>query len=287
MGKIERIEVPGKDWEGLRRLARDRHTPQKRIVLLAGEGGKRALELADEVGVSVLTERRWRRRYQDKGVDGLLKSAARLSRVKPLSPETIPKVVDLTLHSTPPGWTHWSLRKMAKAVGVSPSAVQRIRKAHGLKPHLTRNFWLSRDFHFNEKVADIVGLYLNPPDKALVLSVDEKGLIQALDVASGKVIGECMNRHRHQEFIRFLPTKPSPRRLPQRCRPRSGYRELSGAAEHEAFRQDRRGRRHPQKSRPCDTSVRVTALDRASRPLVTCAIHPRNADPALPTAPAP
>jgi len=152
--------------------------------------------------------RRWRQRYQDKGVDGLLKSAARLSRVKPLSPETITKVVDLTLHSTPPGGTHWSVRKMAKAVGVSPSVVQRIWKAHGLKPHLTRNFRLSRDSRFDEKVADIVGLYLNPPDKALVLSVDEKGLIQALDVASGKVIGECMNRHRHQEFIRFLPTKP-------------------------------------------------------------------------------
>jgi transposase len=243
MGKIERVEVPAEDRERLRRLARDRNTSQKvvwraKIVLLAGEG-KRALEVADEVGVSVLTVRRWRRRYQDKGVDGLLRDATRPSRVKPLSAGTIAKVVDLTLHSTPPGATHWSVRKMAKASGVSPSAVQRIWKAHGLKPHLRKSFKLSRDPHFNEKVADIVGLYLDPPDKALVLSVDEKSQIQALDrtqpglpmkkgragtmthdykrhgvptlfaaldVASGKVIGECMNRHRHQEFIRFLRT---------------------------------------------------------------------------------
>ena len=243
MGKIERIEVPAEDRERLRLLARDRNTPQKlvwraKIVLLAGEG-KRALEVAAEVGVSVLTVRRWRRRYQDKGVDGLLKDATRPPRVKPLLPETIAKIVDTTLHSTPPGGTHWSVRKMAKASGVSPSAVQRIWKAHGLKPHLTKSFKLSRDPHFNEKVADIVGLYLDPPERALVLSVDEKSQIQALDrtqpglpmkkgragtmthdykrhgvttlfaaldVASGKVIGECMNRHRHQEFIRFPRT---------------------------------------------------------------------------------
>jgi transposase len=243
MGQIERIEVPAADRERLRRLARDRNTPQKlvwraRIVLLAGEG-KGALKVASEVGVSVLTVRRWRRRYRDKGVEGLLRDATRPSRIKPLPVETIAKVVDMTLHAKPPTTTHWSVRKMAKAAGVSPSAVQRIWKAHGLKPHLTRSFKLSRDPNFNAKVADIVGLYLDPPDKALVLSVDEKSQIQALDrtqpglpmkkgragtmthdykrhgvttlfaaldVESGKVIGECMNRHRHQEFLRFLRT---------------------------------------------------------------------------------
>jgi transposase len=243
MGKIERIEVPGEDRERLRRLARDRSTPQKvvwraRIVLLTSEG-KRALEVAAEVGVSALTVRRWRRRYRDKGIEGLLKDATRPSRKKPLSAETIAKVVDLTLHSKPPAATHWSLRSMAKAAGVSPSSVQRIWKAHALKPHLTRTFKLSRDPDFSDKIADVVGLYLNPPDKALVLSVDEKSQIQALDrtqpglpmkkgraetmthdykrhgvttlfaaidVASGKVIGECMSRHRHQEFLRFLRT---------------------------------------------------------------------------------
>jgi transposase len=252
MGKIERIEVPGEDRERLRRLARDRNTPQKvvwraRIVLLAAEG-MGALEVAAEVGVSVLTVRRWRRRYRDRGVEGLLKDATRPSRKKPLSAETIAKVVRMTLDEKPPASTQWSLRSMGKAAGVSPSSVQRIWKAHGLKPHLTRTFKLSRDPNFNEKVADVVGLYLNPPDKALVLSVDEKSQIQALDrtqpglpmkngragtmthdykrhgvttlfaaldVASGKVIGECMNRHRHQEFLRFLRTidKNTPKHL--------------------------------------------------------------------------
>ena len=252
MGKIERIEVPAEDRERLGRLARDRNTPQKvvwraRIVLLAGEG-KAALEVAGEVGVSVLTVRRWRRRYRDKGVEGLLRDATRPSRKKPLTVETIDKVVHLTLHAKPSAATHWSLRSMAKAAGVSPSSVQRIWKAHGLKPHLTKKFKLSRDPDFSAKVADVVGLYLDPPDKALVLWVDEKSQIQALDrtqpglpmkkgragtmthdykrhgvttlfaaldVASGKVIGECMNRHRHQEFLRFLRTidKNTPKNL--------------------------------------------------------------------------
>ena len=148
-------------------------------------------------------------------------------------------VVNMTLNEKPAGGTHWSLRKMAKAVRLSHSSVQRIWAAHGLKPHLTRSFKLSNDPKFCEKVQDIVGLYLDPPDKALVLSVDEKSQIQALDrtqpglplkkgragtmthdykrhgtttlfaaldVATGKVIGECMSRHRHQEFLRFLRT---------------------------------------------------------------------------------
>jgi transposase len=243
MGKIERIEVGAEDREELRRLVRDRNTPQKavwraRIVLLAGDG-MGALEVAAEVGTSVLTVRRWRRRYRDKGVAGLLKDATRPARKKPLSAQTINKIVNMTLHEKSPMATHWSLRSMAKASGVSPSSVQRIWKAHGLKPHLVRTFKLSRDPKFSEKIADVVGLYLNPPDKALVLSVDEKSQIQALDrtqpglpmkkgragtmthdykrhgtttlfaaldVASGNVIGECMDRHRHQEFLRFLRT---------------------------------------------------------------------------------
>jgi transposase len=243
MGKIERIEVPSEDREELRRLVRDRNTSQKvvwraRIVLLAGNG-MGARDVAAEVGTSVLTVRRGRRRYRDKVFAGLLKDATRPARKKPLSAQMINKVVNMTLHEKPPKATHWSLRSMAKASGVSPSSVQRIWKAHGLKPHLVRTFKLSRDPKFSEKVADVVGLYLNPPDKALVLSVDEKSQIQALDrtqpglpmkkgragtmthdykrhgtttlfaaldVASGKVIGECMDRHRHQEFLRFLRT---------------------------------------------------------------------------------
>lgn len=185
MGKIERIEVPAADRERLAGLVRDRNTPQKvvwraRIVLLTGDG-LRALPVAEAVGKSVLTVRRWRRRYRDKGIEGLLKDATRPPRRKPLSAETVKKVVDMTLNTKPLGITHWSVRTMAKASGISPAAVQRIWKAHGLKPHLTRTFKLSRDPKFADKVADVVGLYLNPPDKALVLCVDEKSQIQALD----------------------------------------------------------------------------------------------------------
>jgi transposase len=241
MGKIERIEVPASDRVQLEALAANRNTPQKivwraRIVLLSGEG-LGAVAVAAAAAKSVLTVRRWRRRYRDKGVAGLLKDATRPSRKPPLSLEKIRQVVDMTLNGKPEGRTHWSSRGMAKAAGISYTAVQRIWKAHGLKPHLAKGFKLSRDPQFNEKLADVVGLYLDPPDKALVLSVDEKSQIQALertqaplpmkqgrpatmthdykrngtttlfaalDVASGRVIGECMPRHRASEFIAFL-----------------------------------------------------------------------------------
>ena len=241
MGKIERIQVPPEDRERLEKLVKDRNTPQKvvwraRIVMLAGDGTK-AGEIARTVGKSVVTVRRWRRRYAARGVDGLLKDATRPPGRKPLSARKIKQVVDLTLHEKPPNATHWSVRVMAARVGIAPSAVHKIWRAHGLKPHLTRTFKLSRDPNFAAKVEDIVGLYLNPPDKALVLSVDEKSQIQALDrtqpglpmktgrcgtmthdyqrhgtttlfaalnMLDGTVIGQCMPRHRHREFLRFL-----------------------------------------------------------------------------------
>jgi transposase len=167
----------------------------------------------------------------------LPRDATRPGRKPPLSAETIERVVHKTLHEKPLGATHWSIRKMAGAVGLSYTSVQKIWKAHGLKPHLVKTFKLSNDKRFVEKVTDIVGLYLDPPDKALVFSVDEKSQIQALDrtqpglpmkkgragtmthdykrhgtttlfaaldVASGKVIGQCMKRHRHQEWLKFL-----------------------------------------------------------------------------------
>jgi transposase len=241
MGKIERIAVPPEDRERLGKLVRDRNTPQKvvwraRIVMLAG-AGMRAGEIARGVGKSVLTVRRWRRRYAAKGVDGLLKDATRPSGRKPLSARKIKQVVHLTLNERPRHATHWSVRTMGARAGIAPSSVQKIWKAHGLKPHLTRTFKLSRDPDFVAKVEDIVGLYLNPPDKALVLSVDEKSQIQALDrtqpglpmkkgrcgtmthdykrngtttlfaalnMLDGTVIGQCLPRHRHREFLRFL-----------------------------------------------------------------------------------
>src|SRR5712672_3350705 len=241
MRKIERISITAADRERLERLVRDRNTPQKvvwraRIVLLASDG-RTAEAIAAADGKSLLTVRRWRHRFVAKGVDGLLKDATRPSRVKPLLPEKIEQVVHMTLHAKPPNATHWSVRSMAKAAGISYSSVQRIWRAHGLKPHLVKTFKVSRDKHFAAKVEDVVGLYLDPPDKALVLCVDEKSQIQALDrtqpglpmkkgragtmthdykrngtttlfaalnVLEGKVIGRCMPRHRHQEFIRFL-----------------------------------------------------------------------------------
>jgi transposase len=241
MSRIEAIRLSSGDRERLEKLVRDRNTPQKvvwrsRIVLLSAEGLRPAAIVA-AVGKSELTVRRWRRRYLEKGVAGLLKDATRPPGKKPLTAELIKQVVELTLHERPPGRTRWSERTMAARMGIAPSSVHIIWKAHGLKPHLTRTFKLSRDPAFTAKVEDIVGLYLNPPAKALVLSVDEKSQIQALDrtqpglpmkrgragtmthdykrhgtttlfaalnMLDGTVIGECMPRHRHSEFLRFL-----------------------------------------------------------------------------------
>jgi hypothetical protein len=160
-------------------------------------------------------------------------------RKRRISAKKVKEIVQATTQTTPPGQTHWSCRSMAKAQGVSPATVQRISDAHGLKPHLLRTFKLSKDPLFTEKLTDVVGLYLNPPEKALVLCVDEKSQIQALDrtqaslpmkkgragrmthgykcngtttlfaalnTLDGSVIGECLPRHRHQEFLKFLRT---------------------------------------------------------------------------------
>ena len=220
-----------------------RNTPQKqvwraRIVLLAADGAG-TMAIVRAVGKSKRTVARWQERYLALGPAGLQRDASRPSRIPPLSAAVIARVVQMTLHEKPPAATHWSIRSMAAAVGLSRSSVQRIWKAHGLKPHLVKTFKLSNDKRFVEKVVDIVGLYLDPPDKALVLSVDEKSQIQALDrtqpglplkkgragtmthdykrhgtttlfaaldVATGRVIGQCMQRHRHQEWLRFLRT---------------------------------------------------------------------------------
>jgi len=162
MRKIERISISGADRERLERLVRDRNTPQKvvwraRIVLLASDD-LTAVAIAAAVGKSVLTVRRWRRRYLAKGVDGLLKDATRPPRRKPLAPEKIKQVVHMTPHEKPPNATHWSVRSMAAAAGISHSSVQRIWHAHELKPHLVETFKISRDRNFAAKVEDVVGL---------------------------------------------------------------------------------------------------------------------------------
>ena len=207
-----------------------------RIITLAAKGILSQV-IAKRVGVSRPTVQLWRDRFLALRTPGLEKDAPRPGRKPKLAISKIREVIEATLHTTPPQATHWSTRSMARAQGMSQATVQRIWNRHNLKPHLFKTFKLSRDTHFTEKLTDIVGLYLNPPDKSLVLCVDEKSQIQALDrtqpglpikkgrcgtmthdytrygtttlfaalrMLDGKVIGDCMPRHRHQEFIRFL-----------------------------------------------------------------------------------
>lgn len=233
---------PG-DRVTLERLAADGKTAQKivkraKIVLASGRGlGTNAI--MREAGVSKPAVWRWQDAYMEGGVARLLKDKGkgRKAGKKRISEEVRLAIVTKTAKEKPADATHWSARTMAEATGVSHRSVQRIWKEHGLKPHLTRSFKLSNDPKFAEKVVDIVGLYLNPPDKAVVLCVDEKSQIQALDrtqpglpmkkgraqtmthdykrngtttlfaaldVKTGEVIGECLPRHRAKEFLRFL-----------------------------------------------------------------------------------
>jgi transposase len=225
----------------LKYLVTSGKTPQKiarraRIILLAG-GGTANHAIAAQLGVSRPTVLLWRGRFQRSGVPGLMKDARRPGRKKAVAPEAIQRVVEATLRTTPPAATHWTVRTMARAHGLSRMTVQRIWKQHGLQPHRLETFKLSRDPDFVEKLRDVVGLYLDPPDRALVLSVDEKSQIQALDrtapllplrpgiparqthdykrhgtttlfaalsLLDGQVIGECLPRHRSREFIHFL-----------------------------------------------------------------------------------
>jgi len=218
-----------------------RNTPQKivlrsRIVLLAAEG-KANRRIAVELRTSRTTVLLWRERFAQGGASALAEDAPGRGRKPKISSAQVQQIVEATLHSKPKAATHWSVRTMAQTQGVSPATIQRIWDAHGLKPHRSRTFKLSRDKHFVEKLTDIVGLYLNPPDKALVVCVDEKSQIQALNrtqpglpmkvgrcatlthdykrngtttlfaalnMLDGKIIGECMARHRHQEFLKFL-----------------------------------------------------------------------------------
>ena len=233
-------------------MVSDRNTPQKhvwraRIVLLSGDR-LGTMAIVRRVGKSKPTVWRWQERFLKEGVDGLLRDRNRGSGRAPLGARVKSLVLTKTMRETPPNATHWSVRTMGKAVGISHTSVQRIWAEHGLKPHLVSTFKVSNDPRFAEKVEDVIGLYLNPPDKALVLSVDEKSQIQALDrtqpglpmkkgragtmthdykrngtttlfaalnVLDGTVIGQCMKRHRHQEFLRFLRKldRATPKRL--------------------------------------------------------------------------
>ena len=179
------VWLSAEDRAQLESWVADRNTPQKvvwrsRIVLLsAARVG--TMSIAREVGKSKPTVWRWQERYVAQGIAGLKRDASRPGRKPSLAPEVIAQVVDKTLREKPPAATQWSTRTMAQTVGLSQTSVRRIWHAHGLKPHLVRGFKLSNDKRFVEKVQDVVGLYLGPPDKAMVLSVDEKSQVQALD----------------------------------------------------------------------------------------------------------
>jgi transposase len=236
------VEVDAADRARLEAVVADRNSPQKhvwraRIVLLTADGHG-TVEIMRRAGTSKVAVWRWQERFMTAGVAGLLRDKTRPSRIPPLGADVAARVVALTTTGEPPGeTTHWTAAAMAAVVGISASSVQRIWRAHGLQPHRVRAFKLSNDPRFAEKLRAIVGLYVDPPAHAIVLSVDEKSQIQALDrtqpglplkkgrlatmthdyqrngtttlfaalnVLDGSVIGQCMQRHRHQEFIRFL-----------------------------------------------------------------------------------
>lgn len=206
--------------------------------MLAGEGVANTA-IAKRLGVSPASVTAWRERFAVEGLVKLCEVREGRGRKASIPKEKIDEIVRLTQHERPAGETHWSCRSMAKAVGVSPATVQRVWSARGLKPHLVKTFKLSNDKRFEEKLVDVVGLYLNPPDKTVVLCMDEKSQIQALDrtqpslpmkkgragtmthdykrngtttlfaaldVLSGKVIGQCLPKHRNTEFVKFLQT---------------------------------------------------------------------------------
>jgi len=218
-------------------------TPQQvalrcRIVLAAADG-QSDVAIAQQLSVNRKTVILWRQRFSDQRLDALWEIAPGRGRKPHYDDEKIAQIVDATLRTKPEGMTHWSCRTMAVSQGVSKSTINNIWQAHQLKPHRVKTFKLSRDPKFLEKMTDVIGLYLNPPQQAIVLCVDEKSQIQALDrtqpglpikkgrcgtmthnhkrngtttlfaaleLLQGKVIGQCHQRHRHQEFLKFLHT---------------------------------------------------------------------------------
>src|SRR5450756_1795663 len=215
-----------------------REVERARVLLMAADGVANS-QIAANVGVTPVTVRSWRARFADEGLAKFGQVRQGRGRQPGIPAEKIEEILRLTQHEKPSGATHWSCRSMAKAVGVSPATVQRIWSGRGLKPHLVKTFKLSGDPLFEEKLIDVVGLYLNPPENAVVLCMDEKTSIQALDhtqaslpmtkgragtitsdykrhgtttlfaalnAVDGTVIGTCMDKHRHEEFLRFLRT---------------------------------------------------------------------------------
>lgn len=235
------ISLSPSDRDRLDRIIKDRNSAQEHswraeIMILTSEGVGNN-EIMRRTGTSKTCVWRWQERFMQEGDEGLLRDKTRPSRIPPLAPEVTDRVVARTLEDPPGETTHWTALMMASEVGISVSSVQRIWRSHGLRPHRVRQFKLSNDPKFVEKLRDVVGLYVSPPAHAIVLSFDEKSQIQALDrsqpglplkkgwaetmthdykrndtttlfaalnVLDGTVIGRNMQRYRHQEFIRFL-----------------------------------------------------------------------------------
>lgn len=241
MRRADPIKLTEQERTTLEQWSRGRMTAARvvlraKIILMASTGMENK-QIAAELGIGRDTVATWRSRFGEKRLAGLVKDAPRGGRKPTLRAHVTKRIVNTTLHQKPENATHWSTRSLADKLGVSVSMVQRVWKAHGLKPHRVRTFKLSRDKRFVEKMQDIVGLYLDPPEHALVLCCDEKSQIQALDrtqpglpikkgrcgtmthdykrngtttlfaaleLAEGKLIGTCMKRHRHQEWLAFL-----------------------------------------------------------------------------------
>jgi len=235
------IRLTVEDKATLERWSRSRSTEARlversRIILLAADGLENK-GIAAEVGVTRATVSRWRNRFAGRGIPGIEKDAPRGGRPPKTRDRLVRKIIEMTTQQKPANATHWSTRTLAEVLGTSRSMISRVWRANGLKPHLVRTFKVSNDPKFVEKLVDVVGLYLDPPEHALVLCVDEKSQIQALDrtqkslpiypgrcqtmthdykrngtttlfaalnVVEGRLIGRCMSRHRHQEFIKFL-----------------------------------------------------------------------------------
>jgi transposase len=241
MRTARRVELNSEDRAALQQQARGRSLPARlversRIVLRAADGLQND-EIAAEFGITPEKVARWRNRFLDGGLEALRKDAPRPGRTRTIDDRAVARVIQMTTQDRPDNATHWSTRTMAEAAGVSAASVRRIWRAHGLKPHLQRTFKVSNDPLFAEKLETIVGLYLNPPEHAIVLCADEKSQIQALDrtqpglplkkgrcgtmthdykrngtatlfaaldTLDGSVISMCDDRHRHQEWLKFL-----------------------------------------------------------------------------------
>jgi transposase len=241
MRRACQINLSDEDRMVLERWSRGRSTQARLVtrarVVLAAAQGMENKDIAADLKISRGAVGRWRDRFAESGIAGLEKDAPRGGRPPKERDELVRRIIDTTTQKKPTNATHWSTRTLAKALGTNRSLVNRVWQAHGLKPHLSRTFKVSNDPHFAEKLIDVVGLYLDPPEHALVLCVDEKSQIQALDrtqkslpiypgrcatmthdykrngtttlfaaldMLEGRLIGQCMPRHRHQEFIKFL-----------------------------------------------------------------------------------